>query len=64
MAIFQREMAVCDFCGKDADHVAFMVVGSIGVEKALTPAICDGCIDLCVELAAEHRKKHQEPSHA
>lgn len=60
MAIVQREMAVCDFCGKDADSVAFIVVASSGGEKARTPAICDGCIDLCIEIAAEHRKKQQE----
>ncbi|WP_099750443.1 ClpX C4-type zinc finger protein [Bordetella bronchiseptica] len=64
MAIVKLEMAVCDFCGKVAANVAFIVVASRGIEKARSPAICDGCIDLCVELANEHRRKQEGPEHA
>lgn len=41
-----------------------IVVASRGVEKARSPAICDGRIDLCVELASEHRRKQEGPEHA
>lgn len=58
MAIHQKEVVVCDFCGKDQHAVAHMFAGP--TTGAHTYAICSECIDLCAEIVAEQRAKAQQ----
>ena len=44
--------AGCSFCGRDEEHVNFLIPSPTGL------LICDHCIDICNEIIEEHLRSH------
>lgn len=47
-----KKRRICDFCGKGAEAVEFLIVSPGEYSD-----ICNECVDVCVEIIAERRSK-------